>query len=162
MMRAAAVVMLAAICATGCDNDAGQNNPQAQMTTDDSAASTQAAVTTSTQGVASSLPPVLDEQPFDPTDPATVEDLIGQWSDGTNTFTFAADGVLTFTREQSCDGTYALSLHGRLDVDFGDCNSASVLLTAPIFRRATVYREGDSLYLDGDAGVFRLDLVAKG
>ncbi len=110
----------------------------------------------------STLSPTLDGSAFDRTDPARVDELIGRWSDSVNTFTFALDGTLTFTLDQSCDGTYALSARGDIDVLFGDCDDASVSLTAPIFRGATVYRVGDSLYLDGDAGVFRLDLKGEG
>lgn len=88
------------------------------------------------------------------------EALVGRWTDGTNTFEFTPGGVLRFTLRTSCDGTYAVH-DGIINVDFGDCGTDAVNLTAPIFRSATVYttENGDAIILDSDAGVTRLQRV---
>ncbi len=151
------------ILLVGCGDDATPGSQAGTAVTPPSEATdVTPAPTSATLAVASIVPPAPldDDETYHVNEPAAMEDLVGRWSDGVNTFAFRDDGVLTFTLDESCDGTYALGAHGDLDVSFGACGDSSVMLSAPIFRQATVYREGDSLYLDGDAGVFRLDVVS--
>lgn len=163
-MRARTVALLITVGLAGC-SDTTPGSHAGTAVTPSSDVTDATPVPTSATFVVTSVeptaPPDLDEKSYNMNEPAAMDDLVGRWSDGVNTFAFSDDGVLTFTLDQSCDGTYALGAHGELDVSFGACDHSSVWLSAPIFRQATVYRGGDSLYLDGDAGVFRLDEVSE-
>jgi hypothetical protein len=103
----------------------------------------------------------LVAEPLDDDRVATPDEILGVWTDGTNTYEFEAGGVLRFSRLERCDGGYVLS-EGRLDVSFGTCGTSSVELSAPIFRAAIAYRSDAPgvVLLAGDAGVFALERVA--
>ncbi len=84
--------------------------------------------------------------------------LRGRWTDGFNTFDFLDGGVLRFSRLTSCDGHFGF-VDAMVQVDFADCTSESVSLTAVVFRSSIPYRLPGSaeLLLEGDAGVSRLE-----
>jgi len=96
-------------------------------------------------------------EPLDEASQVHADEMVGRWTDGLNTFEFGADGVLRFSYQETCDGSDSVSA-GRLDIDFGACDSSSVVLSSPIFRKALphVSRTTGRLLLDGDAGIFAL------